>query len=680
MGRAAGAWVLVIAVLAGCTQNITGHPSVEGRWSFDASGMDLTVRPGDSLFDHAVGSWAESADFAADEVCVGVNSDIEVNTITAVDLIVAEAVADDAPPGDPSRMIADLYESYVDEDELERRGLDPVRKYLSAVDGITDRPSLSSALVRLYDARSLILGPFPLFLDIDPNRPTRYLPNTWQGGLSLEDRDYYVSDDPDFAEIRTAYVEHVAAMLELAGYPDSRGQADRVLALETALAEIQWPLEATMDSLRTNTVLPRGDVEQLAAGAPLKEIFDGYGVPADTDVLVGMPDVLTGTAALVATAPLGDWQAYLRYQVLSAYGDFLTEPFQREVYNFYDHVLYGAEGRMPRDSAAVNLVNDWLGDIVGERYVQRHFDNESKDQLHVLVENVRSAFADRISAATWMSDETRREALAKLSAMVAKIGHPDEWVSYQDAVITADDLIGNVENLNAAEWVRSWDRLGKPLDRKVWDALAQENNAFYDPQLNDITFTAALLQPPFFDPSADAAANYGAIAATIGHEMSHAFDSDGRKSDSAGALRNWWAPGEIARYEAESDRLVAQYDAFEPFPGEYVDGELTLSENIADLVGLQVAYDAYQRSLNGQEAPVIDGFSGDERFFLAYAGSWKDKCREEYERDMLQTDTHSPARYRVDGVVRNMDEWYATFEVKDGDELFLAPADRVRMW
>lgn len=681
MGRAAWIWAMVVLVVAACTHTVTGTPVVQGLWAFDASGMDPTVRPGDSLFDYAVGTWAESVTFAADDICVGVNSDIEVNTITAIDSIVTDAINDDAPPGDPSRMIADLYQSYVDQDELDDRGLDPVRKYLTAVDDITDRQSLSSALVALSDARSLVSGPFLLYLDIDPNRPTRYLPYTWQGGLSLEDRDYYLSPDPDFAEIRDQYVQHVAALLELAGYPDTDAEAERVLALETALAEVvQWPLDETHDPQRTNTVLPRAGVEKLAAGAPLKGIFDAYGIPAETDILVGMPDVLTKTAHLVATAPLADWQAYLRYQVLAGYGDFLSGPFQEEIYNFYDHVLYGAQAPMPREGGAVNLVNDWLGDIVGERYVERHFDKESRDQLLELVENTRSAFAERIIAATWLSEATRREALAKLSAMVAKIGYPEEWVTYDDAVITADDLVGNMENLNQALWKRSWDRLGKPLDRKAWDALVQENNAFYDPQLNDITFTAAILQPPFFDPAADAAANYGGIVATIGHEMSHAFDSDGRMADSAGALRDWWLPSEVERYEAKSDKLVAQYDAYEPIPGEFVDGELTLSENIADLVGLQVAYDAYRRSLDGQEAPVIDGFTGDERFFLAYAASWKDKCREEYDRDLLLTDTHSPGRYRVDGVVRNMDAWYSTFDVKDGDELYLGPADRVRMW
>jgi putative endopeptidase len=426
--------------------------------------------------------------------------------------------------------------------------------------------------------------------------------------------------------------------------------------------------------------MSRAEVEKLGAGAPLKEMFDGLKLPSDIDFMVGMPDVSAKTAALFGSEPVESWKSYLRYQVLSSYGGKLSTQVSDELFDFHGRTVAGQQERSPRWQRGVSWVSGALGDSVGQRYVADHFTQHTRDEALNLVENIRKAYASRIDSAAWMSPDTKKQAQAKLAAMVAKIGYPDNWKSYDSVDINREDLFGNTRGLEMWSWNEDLGKLTKPIDRAEWGMTPQTNNAYYSRQLNDFVFPAAILQPPYFDPAADPAANYGAIGATIGHEMSHAFDDQGRKSDSTGALRDWWTPADAERYEKESDRLVGQFDAYEPISGMHIDGTQTLGENIADLAGLRVAYDAYKLSLDGKEAPEIDGFTGDQRFFLAYGASWRTLCREETERSQLITDVHSPARYRVNGIVRNMDEWYAAFYVKEGDDLYLDPEDRVRVW
>jgi putative endopeptidase len=528
--------------------------------------------------------------------------------------------------------------------------------------------------------RTSVDDPFPAGITIDPNDPTRYITAIDQGGLSLGERDYYLNQDPESVALREKFVAHVEKMLSLAGYQDAQAQAQRVLALETALAQVQRTQEEARDVEKSNNIMPRAEVEKLGAGAPLKEMFDALGFPADVDMQVAAPDVLTKTAQLFATEPVESWKSYQRFHVLAAYGGQLSKPFSEEMFDFSGRVLSGQEQRSPRDRRGVSLVSGALGDAVGERYAEAHFTQDTKDQALTLVENLRRAYAARIDDAEWMSPETREQAQAKLTAMVAKIGYPDKWESYDDVDIVPDDLFANARSLEQWASAESLKKLSKPVDRTEWGTTPQTNNAFYVPRFNDITFPAGILQPPYFDAAADPAANYGAIGATIGHEMSHAFDDQGRKVDSTGTMRDWWKPADAQRYEAEADKLTTQFDAYEPLSGMHVNGALTLGENIADLAGLRIAYDAYKLSLEGKEAPVIDGLTGDQRFFLAYAASWKSLCRPEIQRLLLQSDVHSPAKYRVNGIVRNMDEWYDAFDVKEGDALYLRPEDRIRVW
>ncbi len=668
-------------VLAACADPEPQQPAKPrlGTWGIETADMDRSIRPGDDFFGYALGSWLKTATIPDDEVCIGVNEDIQNGVTDDLHSVAEQAAGEAAPTDRTSQQIGDLYTSYMDEKPLDARGIEPVKPYLSAIDQVTDRSSLAALLVA-FNKELSVPDPFPVSVQIDPNEPTRYVPQLWQGGLSLEDRKYYLNQDADAVELRTAFVKHVERALTLAGYPDAASQAQQVLSLQTKLAEAQWPLEDTLAVDKTNTIMTRQELEELGAGAPLADMFDALKLPAQTDFQVGMPDVVTKTATLFATEPVKAWQAYFRYQLLSEYGDYLAKPFADEMFDFYGRVVSGKQTRPPRWKDAIDYANDSMADALGQRYVAERFAPSTKTQALELVDNFRAAYAARIDDVAWMSADTKTQAQAKLAAMVAKIGYPDHWKTYDDVSIRRDDLMNNVIGLGQWQWSDGRRKLGRPIDRSEWTDPAQISNAFYNFQLNDITFTAAILQPPFFDPLADSAANYGGIGAVIGHEMSHGFDDQGRKMDSTGKLRDWWTTQDAERYQRAAERLVTQFDSYEPLPGMHINGHATLGENIADLAGLEIAYQAYKLSLGGQDAPVIDGLTGDQRFFIAYAASWKQLCREESDRDYLLTDVHSLAKYRVNGIVRNMDEWYTAFDVKEGDDLYLPPGERVRVW
>jgi putative endopeptidase len=667
-------------VLVGCDHPTAQPPKPKiGAWGVDMSGMDTSVRPGNDFFDYVDGAWVRTAKIPPDRVCAGVDLDIQLQLDADLKAIVEAAAAKHAPAGEISQQIGDLYASYMDEGLLNKKGVDPVRPLLASIEGINDKPGLDAVLVS-FNGKTQVEDPFPVSVTIDPNKPTRYIAGIWQGGLSLGDRGYYVNTDPQAVELRDKFVAHAARLLGLAGFADAQQQAEKLLALETKLAQVQVPQEEARNVDKTNNIMPRAEVEQIGQGAPLREMFDALRVPPGTDFQVGMPDVLRATAGLFATEPLDAWKAYMRYHVLNAYGGELSTPFADELFDFFGRTMAGAQERAPRDKRGVSRVSSGLGDPVGELYVNAHFSQQTRDKARALVENLRTAYGKRIDAASWMAPETKREAQAKLAALVAKVGYPDKWKSYATVQIHADDLIGNQNNLSVWSWNDDVSKLGKPIDRAEWDMTPQTDNAYYSAQLNDIVFPAAILQPPNFDPAADPAANYGAIGATIGHEMSHAFDDQGRKSDGTGMQRDWWTPADAERYVRESDKLVAQFNGYEPLPGNHINGKLTLGENIADLAGLRIAYDAYKLSLGGKDAPVINGLTGDQRFFIAFAARWKEICRPESERNQLLSDVHSPAKFRVNGIVRNMDEWYAAFNVQPGDSLYLKPEDRVRVW
>ena len=667
-------------VLVGCH-----HPAEQpskpkvGAWGFDMAEMDKSVRPGNDFFDYVLGTWVKHAKIPPDKLCAGVSLDIQNQLDADLKAIVEGAAAKHAPAGEISQQIGDLYASYMDEALLNKKGVEPVRPLLRSVDAINDRPDLSAVLVS-FNGKTQVDDPFPVSVDIDPNKPTRYIPNIWQGGLSLGDRNYYVNTDPDAVELRNKFVTHAARLLGLAGYADSQQQAEQLLALETKLAEVQLPKEQERDVEKTDNIMPRNEVEHLAQGAPLRRCSTRSGSPRRPTSRWACPTYCTTPQGF---SPPSRWARGRRTCATTSFmhtaANFSTT-FADELFDFYGRTMAGAQERAPREKRGVTRASNGLGDPVGELYVDAHFSQQTRDKARALVENLRAAYGRAHRRRLVDGAETKKEAQAKLAALVAKIGYPDKWKSYATVKIHADDLVGNEDNLSVWGWNDSVSKLGKPIDRAEWDMTPQTDNAYYSPRLNDIVFPAAILQPPKFDPAADPAANYGAIGATIGHEMSHAFDDQGRKSDSTGLQRDWWTPADAQRYVRESDKLVKQFNGYEPLPGNRINGKLTLGENIADLAGLRIAYDAYKLSLGGKEAPVIDGLSGDQRFFIAFAASWKEICRPETERNGLLTDPHSPAKFRVNGIVRNLDEWYAAFNVQPGDSLFLKPEDRVRVW
>lgn len=673
--------VLVSAVLAFSAVGVqadTPKP-VYGAWGVDFATQDKAVKPGDDFFRYVLGKWLDSAKIPPDRTFTGVDLTIDETYLRPrVRAIVEDPAAAKAPEGSSARRVADFYASFMDTKTIAARGIAPIKADLDAVDGITTRSQLSDALARNF--RQGVGSPLGGYVDIDSKHPDQYLMRFWQDGLSFGERNYYLDDKAEFKELRAKFVTHVAKMLTLAGYKDGAAQADLVLKLETEIAKTHWTVEAARQEDKTYNIWRKADFATKAPGIAWEQAFQILDLSGQSEFIVSMPDMTTKLAKLVETAPMDQWKAYLRYQTLSAAASSLPPAFDDENFAFYGVVIRGQKVQQDRWKRGMTLMNSVLGEDVGRVYVERHFPLALKNQTLAMVDVFRTALGGRIQNAKWMSASTKAEALAKLKAFGAKIGFPDKWKDYSTMTVKRDDLIANMRSAQEWSYKFNLNKLGKPIDRAEWLMNPQENNAYYWPQMNEIVFPAGILQPPYFDPAADAAVNYGSIGATIGHEMGHGFDDQGRKSDAKGMLRDWWTKEDAERYMAEAKKLVEQYNKYSPVKGINLNGGQTLGENIADLAGLIVAYDAYHLSLGGKPAPLIGGLTGDQRFFLAYAQSWKTKYRDERLRDLAISDVHSPAEYRVNGVVRNMDEWYAAFDVKPSDKLYLKPEDRARPW
>ncbi|WP_020400921.1 M13 family metallopeptidase [Kordiimonas gwangyangensis] len=651
-----------------------------GTFGVDLTAQKESVKPGDNFFEYMNGQWLDTFELPADKTNYGAFTVLSERSRDQVKAIIDDVSTGEYPDGSVEQKIGDYYASYMDVDAVNAKGIEPLRPTLDAIASIENVADLTRAFGRegLDGSASPVTGG----LGIDRENPDRYILNIGLGGMGLPDRDYYLEDNERFAAIRDAYKAHIAEMLSFAGVEDAAAKADAILALETKLAEKQWPRSerrdrdknfnpTTMDELRTNYT-----------GFDWDAYFDAGHVKGVEKFNVSGPQPLKDAIALVNEIPIADWKAYLTYHTISNHAAVLSAEIDEANFNFYGKTLRGQPEQEARWKRGVSRVGslDALGEAIGQVYVKRHFPPEAKAEMEKLVANLRSALGQRIDGLAWMGEETKAEAHKKLDSFNPKIGYPNKWKDLSDIKIVKGDLFANAKSVSDYNYKDTIDRLTRKTDKDEWFMTPQTVNAYYNPQFNEIVFPAAILQPPFFDLAADPAVNYGGIGAVIGHEMGHGFDDQGSKSDASGIQRNWWTEEDRAAFEKLTSKLGAQYSSYEPVPGQFVDGTFTMGENIGDLGGLRMAYVAYKLSLNGEEAPVIDGLTGDQRFFMAWAQVWKRKYREEELLSRLKSDPHSPSEYRTNGIVRNMDEWYEAFGVKEGDALYLAPEDRVQIW
>jgi putative endopeptidase len=647
-----------------------------GAWGLDLSARDPGVKPGDDFYRYADGHWLDGEQIPADQTEWGSFEQLEERSEQQVRAIV-EALPADAPDGSNPQKVGDYYRAYLDTAAIERSGLEPAQAGLAAIAAARSYKDLT----RLMGRVDLDLG-LPLRLGILPDQkdPDHYAVTISQSGLGLPDRDYYLKDEAVYAQLRAKYVAHIARMLTLAGDADAPAEAQAILELETQIARLHWPVAKRRERDLTYNPRTRPELEQLVSGFTWEVLLAAEGVDAQPRFVVRELDAVQGLAQLFLQVPVERWRAYFRYHYLVNVAEVLPHAFDAERFDFYGHTLNGQPQQRERWKRGIASLDGALGEATGELYVQQYFPACSKEQVLALVENLRAGYAAHIEKLPWMTAATRKVALEKLAAFHPKIGYPDKWRDYTDLSIVKGDAFGNFIRARLFDWRRRVGRLSGPTDRGEWGMTPQTINAYYNPTFNEVVFPAAILQPPFFDPHADAAVNYGAIGAVIGHEMGHGFDDQGAKSDARGVLHTWWADADTVAFKKRVDHLAAQYDEFVVLPGLNINGRLTLGENIGDLGGLSVAYDAYHRSLKGATAPVRDGLSGDQRFFLSFAQVWRALERDEQLRRLVLSNPHSPPKFRVNGVVRNMDPWYAAFQVQPGDKLYLAPEERVRIW
>ncbi|TCP36016.1 M13 family metallopeptidase [Sphingomonas sp. BK235] len=647
-----------------------------GDFGVDLTARDTAVKPGDDFWTYANGQWDKTTPIAADRQTAGPAVVLSDTAELQVRRILEDASSDPAAIGPSAPQIGALYASFMDQAAIERAAIAPLKPYFAKIDAARDRAQLQQLFATVGYASPVEIGQLP-----DPSDPTRYVAGWSQGELGMGGRDYYLLPGAKYDAYRAAYRGYVEQVLTLAGIGDAAARAGRIIALETAMAKVHW---SPVEQRDLTKMLKPMTVAQRRALAPqfdfaAMERTAGYG---DQPVLIMSTDTaLTALGTIFAATPVGTWQDWMKFRFASAQAAVLPKAFDDASFAFYGKTLADQPEQRARWKRGVALVNGAMGEAVGKVYVARFYPPESEAQMAELIKNLRGAYRERIAGNDWMDAATKQAALAKLAAFEPRTGHPATYVDYASLKVVSGDPLGN--NLRAAEFAHRLDlsRFPKPVDRSLWEMTPQTVNAYYNPLVNQITFPAAILQPPFFDPKADAAVNYGAIGAVIGHEMGHGFDDQGSQFAASGKFENWWTPATREAFTKRTGVLVGQFDQYEPIPGVKVKGALTLGENIGDLGGIEAAYSAYQRyQAEHGKAPVIDGLTGDQRFFLAYAQAWRTKVREGAQRARLLTDPHSPAFYRVNGIVRNVDAWYAAFGVKPGDALYLAPKDRVKIW
>jgi predicted metalloendopeptidase len=685
LASAASAWTL-----SACNRG--GAPAEQQQVQGTEAGivtasMDKSVKPGDDFFAYANGNWVKTTEIPADRSNIGGFYIADQQRERQVREVLDGILKSNPAAGSDEARIANYYNAYVNTDAIDRAGLAPAKGDLDAIARIADKRALSAAIGSTLRADVDPLNAtkfqtenlFGVFVTQGLSTPGETLPYLLQGGIGMPEREYYLSPDAKMAGLRDQYRAYVETVMQAAGSADAKGAAGRIIDLETKIARAHVTREESEDFTKGAKVWTRAELERNAPGIDWGALLNAAQLGQATRFQAYHAAAIPRLAALVGSEPLDHWKDWLAFHTLSQQAAVLPKPIRDARFAFYGTAVTGTPQQRPRDKLALDAVGNALQDAVGKAYVDKYFPASAKTEVQAMVERIKDALAKRIEAIDWMAPSTKQEAIKKARSIIVGVGYPDKWRDYSSLTITADNAYANQKAVGLAEYRHQIAKVGHPMDRSEWWMPPQLVNAVNLPVQNALNFPAAILQRPFFDPKADAAFNYGAIGAVIGHEISHSFDNNGAMFDSTGLMRNWWTPSDFQRFQQAGSALAAQYDAYEALPGLHVNGKLTLGENIADVAGLAAAYDAYKMSLNGKGAPVLEGFTGDQRFFIAYAQAWASKMRDEALRARIATDGHAPSKFRA-LTVRNLDPWYAAFDVKPGDKLYLPPEKRVKVW
>ena len=640
--------------------------------------MDTIAKPGDNFEQYVNGTWRKNNKIPADKSSYGAFDVLYDQSQKDVKEIIEVASKGTFADGSDEQKIGDYYNSYMNRKDRDAKGITPIQPELNAINAIADYSQLAAFFGKAN--RNGISYPFSISVTEDFKDPKQYALMTWQGGLGLPDREYYLQNDAKMIDVRKKYLAHIEKMLQLTGVANPTESAAKILALETTLATNQMKKEDTRNTVALYNKYAIKDLKTLMPDFDWDAMLKSAGIVNQTSIVVSQVDYTKKLNAIIKTTPIETWKTYLKWSLINDTASYLTTTLDKQNFEFYGKTLYGTEKQEDDWKRAVNSVNGGLGEIVGKVYVEKHFSPEAKERMTGMVKNLLKAYAESIKKLDWMSANTKKEALAKVDKFMIKIGYPDKWKDYSALKVQKNDLFGNSQRAKEFEYNRMIAKLGKPVDRAEWGMTPQTVNAYYNPTLNEIVFPAAILQPPFFDLKADDAVNYGGIGAVIGHEIGHGFDDQGSAFDGDGVMRNWWTDADLKAFQGKTKALVDQYSSFKAFPDLNVNGSFTLGENIGDLGGLSIAIKAYKMSLNGKEAPKMDGYTGIQRVFLGWGQVWLDKTREEALHSQIANDPHSPAKFRINGVVRNIPEFYDAFNIKPTDSLYLAPKDRVKIW
>jgi len=675
--------LIALAALAGVAATSAYGDAAKteyGTWGFDTAAMDKSVKPGDDFFMYASGTWYKTAQIPPDRASTGSFQNLRILSEKRMQEIAASL---DAKPYDSltaeEKKLRDLYDGFVDQKALDAKGIAAAKPDL---DMIAKLKTLDDVAAAIGDPRLQLDGPVGFGIGINDKNPNAYSINLGQSGLGMPDRDYYLRDDAELAKTRDAYKAHLAKMFTMVNMDNADKRAAAVYDLEHKMAEADWPNADRRDEDKIYNPMTFAELKTLAPQMPWDALFSKTGLPMkpDRQVIVAEKSAFPKLAVIFAETPVATWRDYLTVHYLHTYAPYLPKAFDDEDFAFYGTVLQGNAQQLPRGARAAHLLDNEMGEALGQVYVAKYFPPESKAKALELVHNLLKAYEEDIKTLDWMSPETKAKAEDKIHKFTIKIGYPDKWRDYSALEIKQGDLIGNIQRASLFEWNRQSKRIDQPTDKTEWGMSPPTVNAYNNSQWNEIVFPAAIMQPPFFDPNADDAVNYGGIGAVIGHEISHGFDDQGSKFDADGVFQNWWTPEDLKTFQAKTAMLGKQYDSYEPLPGLHVNGAFTMGENVADNAGIAIALKAYHISLGGKPAPVLDGFTGDQRFYLGFGQIWRGKLREGALRQQILSNEHSPPMQRAIGATRNQNEWYKAFDVKEGTKYYLPPDQRVHLW